>query len=76
METGKAINFANSLKYPLPLVPLSIGNADSTKRKTNKSTLQKIILKHTSDNVVPEIVQEKTAHIVDIKATIRKIKEI
>ena len=43
METGKAINFANALKYSLSPVPLSIGNADGTKRKTNKSTLQKII---------------------------------
>ena len=56
METGKVINFANALKYPLPPVLLSIGNADGTKRKTNKSTLQKIILKHSSNNVVPEIV--------------------
>ena len=56
METGKVINFANALKYLLPPVLLSIGNADGTKRKTNKSTLQKIILKHSSNNVVPEIV--------------------
>ena len=33
METGKAINFANALKYPLSPVPLSIGNADGTERK-------------------------------------------
>ena len=43
MKTGKAINFANALKYSLSPVPLSIGNADGIKRKTNKSTLQKII---------------------------------
>ena len=56
METGKAINFANTLKYPLSPVPLSLGNADGTKRKTDKSTLQKIILKHSSNIAVPEIV--------------------
>ena len=44
METGKGINFVNTLKYSLSPVPLSIGNANDTKRKTNKSTLQKIIL--------------------------------
>ena len=76
METGKAINFANALKYPLSSVPLSIGNADDTKRKTNKSTLQKIILKHSSNNVVPEIVRENTAYNVDLMATIRTMKEI
>ena len=76
METGKAINFANALKYPLSPVPSSIGNTDGTKRKTNKSTLQKIILKHSSNNVVPEIVRENTAYIVDLMATIRTMKEI
>ena len=43
MKTGKTINFANALKYSLSPVPLSIGNADGIKRKTNKSTLQKLI---------------------------------
>ena len=56
IETGKAINFANALKYPMSPVPLSIGNADGTERKNNMSTLLKIILKHSSNNVVPEIV--------------------
>ena len=56
IETGKAINFANALKYPMSPVPLSIGNADGTKRKNNMSTLLKIILKHSSNNVVSEIV--------------------
>ena len=75
METGKAINFANALKYPLSPVPLSIGNADGTKRKTNKTTLQKIILKHSSNNVVPENFRENTIYIVDLMATIRTMKE-
>ena len=56
MLTTKAINFANALKYSLWPVPSSIENADGTKRKTNKSTLQKIILKYSSNNVVLEIV--------------------
>ena len=43
MKTGKTINFANALKYSLSPVPLSIGNGDGIKRKTNKSTLQKLI---------------------------------
>ena len=46
------------------------------KEKTNKSTLQKIILKHSSSNVVPEIIRENTAYIVDLMATIRTMKEI
>ena len=76
IETGKTFNFANALKYPLSPVPLSIGNADGTKRKTNKSILQKIILKHSSNNVAPEIVQENTVYIVDLMATICTMKKI
>ena len=67
MDTGKAINFANALKYPFSPVPSSLGNTDGTKRKTNKSTLQKIILKHSSNNVVPDI---------DLTAIICTMKEI
>ena len=70
METGKAIHFANALKYYLSPVPLSIGNTDGTKRKAKKSTLQKIILKHSSNNVVPEIVR------LFLMATIRTMKGI
>ena len=58
MKTGKAINFPNALKYSLSPVPLSMGNADGIKRKTNKSTLQKLIQKYSSNNVVPEIVRD------------------
>ena len=76
METAKAIIFVNARKYPLSPIPLSIRNADGTKRKTNKSTLQKIILKHSSNNVVPEIIRENTAYIVDLMATIRTMTEI
>ena len=76
LESGKTINFANALKYPLAPVPLSIGNADSTKGKNNKSTLQKIILKHRSNNVVSEIVRENRSYIVNLMATIPAMKEI
>ena len=75
METGKAINFANALKCHLSPVPLSIINAYGTKRRTNKSFLQKTILKHSFNNVVPEIVREITAYIVDLMATIHTMKE-
>ena len=63
MENGKTINFVNALKYPLSPVPLKMGNAGGTKRKTNKSILQKIILKQSSNNVVPEIVRENTTYM-------------
>ena len=55
MDTGKAVDFTNALKHPLSPVPSSLGNTDGIKRKTNKDTLQKIILKHSSNNVVPGI---------------------
>ena len=67
MDTGKAINFSNALKYPFSPVPSSLGNTDGTKRKTNKNTLQKIILKHSSNTVVPDI---------DLMAIIRTMKGI
>ena len=76
METAKAIIFVNARKYPLSPIPLSIRNADGTKRKTNKSTLQKIILKYSSNNVVAEIFRENAAYIADLMATVRTMKEI
>ena len=76
IETGKTFNFANALKYPLSPVPLSIGNTDGPKRKTEKSILQKIILKHSSNNVAPEIVRENTVYIVDLITTICTMKKI
>ena len=76
METAKAINFANARKYPLSPIPLSTRNADGTKRKTSKSTLQKIILKYSSNNVVAEIFRENAAYIADLMATVRTMKEI
>ena len=76
METAKAIIFVNARKYPLSPIPLSIRNADGTKRRTNKSTLQKIILKYSSNNVVAEIVRENAAYIADLMATVRTMKEI
>ena len=33
-------------------------------------------MKHSSNNVVPEIIRENTAYIVDLMATIRTMKEI
>ena len=76
MGNGQAINFANALKYPFSPVALSKGNADATKRKTNKSTLRKMILKHNSSDVVAEIIRENTAYTADIIASVRTMKEI
>ena len=75
MKTGKLINFGDPLKYPLSPVPISITNANGSK-KINKSTLHKIILKNNSNNVVPDIFRESTAYIVHFMATNRTMKEV
>ena len=75
MKTGKLINFGDPRKYPLSPVPISIANANGSK-KINKSTLHKIILKNNSNNVVPDIFRESTAYIVHFMATNRTMKEV
>ena len=75
MKTGKAINFVDALNYSLSPVPVSIANANGSK-KINKSTLHKIILKNNSNNVVPDIFRECTTYIVDLVATNRTMKKV
>ena len=44
IKSEVALDFRQLLQYPLCLVPLSICNGDSTRRRTNKSRLTEVML--------------------------------
>ena len=46
-KSGKLINFQNALTHPLCAIPLSIANADGSKRTTAKSKLLDELKKHS-----------------------------
>ena len=80
-KSGQAIDFEKALEYPLCPVPLSLANADGSRRVTSKSALIQVILKkvkrpvlHPRESQPPkEIV---SAFIVDMMASLRGITQI
>ena len=52
LKHEKVIDMENALKYLLNPIPLSIANADGSRRETLKSALAKIILPKTATNAV------------------------
>ena len=80
-KTGKVINFSNALTYPLCTVPLSVANADGSKRKTTKSNLFGELIKNTQSDIhyYSEKLPNKenvSALVVDLMAGIRQISGI
>ena len=72
LAIGKSINFEHALNYPLLPIPLSQTNIDITKgniNKTNKSTFQKIVLKH-------KVPQNNIDLMVGIRLLKKKIRNI
>ena len=73
---GKIIDFKKALEYPLTPVPLSLTNADGTRRTTQKSALMDILIENNSrDTMDPENILPAKAHtiayVVDLMALIR-----
>ena len=73
---GRIVDFKKALEYPLTPVPLSLGNADGTRRTTQKSALMDILLENNSrdtmdhESILPA--KEHTlAYVVDLMALIR-----
>ena len=50
-KSGKAIDLEQALQYPLTPIPLSLANADGTRRATTKSVMTKIIRDHLPSNL-------------------------
>ena len=74
-NNDKPIDFETALKYPLSPIPLSICNADGSKRGTVESKLKKLILRHA---LIDEV-QEQTnmnSYIIDMIACLRTMTEI
>ena len=73
---GRIVDLKKALEYPLTPVPPSLGNADGTRRTTQKSALMDILLENNSrDTMDPESIlpaEEHTlAYVVDLMALIR-----
>ena len=75
------VNFEHALRYPLCAVPLSLANADGSRRVTAKSKLMEIIkerwkfpLLHPRESL--PIKKSVAAYIVDCMACIRIMTEI
>lgn len=76
IKSGKELDFEKALMFPMSPVPLSLANADGTKRKTNKSQLAKILLQQHTGAPTPEIQKEVSAYIIDLIALVRTMREI
>ena len=76
MKTGVAIDFKKALAYPLCPVPLSISNADGTKRSTAKSKLKDIILSEVPNENPDENEKRRSILLVDSMALINLMTKI
>ena len=63
-------------KYPLNPIPLSLANADGTRRETTKSVISKIIREFLPSNNYSPTVQEKGTYIIDFIAQLRTMRNI
>ena len=71
MKTGSAIDFEETLKYPLSPIPLSLSFPDGIKRSPAKSSLMKII--DYTQVVEDDAYANVGAYIVDLTAVIRAV---
>ena len=77
----RTIDFEKALEYPLTSVPLSLANADGTRRMTQKSTLMDVFVKKCSRDdmdfrtVLPAR-ETVLAYIVDLMALIRTLTSV
>ena len=76
IKTGKSIDFEAALKYPLSPIPLSIANADGSKRETSKAKLKEIILSSITSGAEENYGHEKDAFVLDMIAVIRTMSVI
>ena len=80
-RANRVVNFEHALRYPMCAVPLSLANADGSRRVTAKSKLMKIIEERCkSPKLHPReslpIMESVAAYIVDFMACTRIMTEI
>ena len=80
-KSGKPINFPHALMHPLCTIPLSVANADGSKRTTAKSKLLDEITKNTQSNLNHQKENQPaknsvSAFVVDLMAGIRQLTGI
>lgn len=71
VESGKTVDFKETLRYPLSPVPFSIAFPDGSKRSIPKSKLLKEF--YVSDPLVSNIPQQTDAYVFDVMAKIRSL---
>ena len=79
-RANRVVNFEHALRYPMCAVPLSLANADGSRRVTAKSKLIKIIEERCKSPMLHPreslpIKESVAAYIVDFMACIRIITE-
>ena len=80
-KSERVVDFQNALCYPLCPVPLSLANPEGSRRATEKSKRESIILKYSKSKIqhlresFPHEAQVSTL-IVDLMASTRTIKEL
>ena len=80
-RTNRVVNFEHALRYPMCAVPLSLANADGSRRITAKSKLMKIIEERCKSPMLHPreslpIKESVAAYIVDFMSFIRIMTEI
>ena len=77
MKTGKNIDFEAALSFPLTQTPLSLANADGSRRTTQKSKLVEVLHSYTDDSEDQVDFTDADVFIVDFIAQVRVLtKEV
>ena len=71
MKTGKQIDFEAALSFPLTQIPLSLANADGSRRTTQKSKLVEVLRSYTEDSRDQVDLADADTFIVDFIAQVR-----
>ena len=75
-NSGKNIDYEKALQYPLCAVPLSLSNADGSRRSTTKSKLNDILMKRAKTNAELPGKADVSVLIVDLMALIQTMTKI
>ena len=74
-KSGKVVDYAEVLKYPLSHTPLSICHPDGVKRKCNKDEIMPLIIPDKLDSSQSPADNDVSGYIYDIMAGIRLIQK-
>ena len=80
VRSGKAVDIEKALEYPLCPIPLSIANADGSRRQTSKSKLMEVLKSYTEISGLTccdeSSMTSIAAVVIDFIALVRTMVEI